>query len=314
MRLHRRAQAAGRRSRAEQELTKTAERASAPERPCQPRRLVNWVRFTLWISLCIQSGSLGVSSVLSGVRTEGGRTVKTLAVMSRKGGAGKTTVAVNLTLAARAMGVKAVLADADPLRSACEVLRDREEAAGLLFETSASKLFALTEACRRAGADLLIIDTPAAPEADVAEAVKVADLCLAVARPTYLDLAAAVRSVAIIQRLGREGMIVLNQCAPARNGVEPPAVLKAFEALRFAGLPVTPIALRSRMVYQTAFAQAPLGAGDRPDGAAATEVRQLFEEVWRRLSGAPRAAWRTANDDLRRPTRPASMGYLASTA
>jgi chromosome partitioning protein len=89
--------------------------------------------------------------------------LKTLAVMSRKGGAGKTTIAVNLTLAARAAGVKAVLADADPLRSACDILRDREEAPGLIFETSASKLFALTEASRRAGVDLLIIDTPAAP-------------------------------------------------------------------------------------------------------------------------------------------------------
>src|SRR3954451_24852107 len=163
--------------------------------------------------------------------------MKTLAVMSRKGGAGKTTVALNLTLAARAMGVKAVLADADPLRSACEVLKGREDAPSLLFETAASKLFALTEACRRSGVELLIIDTPAAPEADVAEAVKVADLCLAVARPTYIDLAAAVRSVAIIQRLGREGMIALNQCATSRNGVEPPSVVKAFEALRFAGLP-----------------------------------------------------------------------------
>src|SRR5690242_12739683 len=86
--------------------------------------------------------------------------MKTLAVMSRKGGAGKTTVAVNLTLAARAMGVKAVLADADPLRSACEVLKGRDDAPSVLFETSASKLFALTEACRRSGADLLIIDTP----------------------------------------------------------------------------------------------------------------------------------------------------------
>jgi len=238
--------------------------------------------------------------------------VKTLAVMSRKGGSGKTTVAVNLTLAARAAGVKAVLADADPLRSACDILRDREEAAGLIFETSASKLFALTEASRRAGVELLVIDTPAAPEADVAEAVKVADLCLAVARPTYLDLAAAVRSVAIIQRLGREGMIVLNQCAPARHGIEPPAVIKAFDALRFAGLPVTPIALRSRVVYQTAFAQACSVLETDPHGAAATEVRQLLEESWRRLNGEARAPLRTANDDLRRPAARPSMGYLSS--
>lgn len=226
--------------------------------------------------------------------------VKTLAVMSRKGGAGKTTVAVNLTLAARAMGIKAVLADADPMRSACEVLKGREEAASVLFETSAAKLFPLAQACSRAGADLLIIDTPAAPEADVAEAVKVADLCLAVARPTYLDLAAAVLSVAVIQRLGREGLIVLNQCAPARAGVEPPSVLKAFEALRFAGLPVSPAALRSRVVYQTAFAQARSVMEIDAGGPAAAEVRELFSHVWRRLKGEARAPMRTANDDLGR--------------
>ena len=229
--------------------------------------------------------------------------MKTLAVMSRKGGAGKTTIAVNLTLAARAAGVKAVLADADPLRSACDILRDREEAPGLIFETSASKLFALTEASRRAGVDLLIIDTPAAPEADVAEAVKVADLCLAVSRPTYLDLAAAVRSVAIIQRLGREGMIVLNQCAPARAGVEPPSVLKAFEALRFAHLPVAPTAIRARMTYQTAFAQGRSVLEIDEEGAAAREVRALFNHVWRRLNGERPAAMNSANDDLKRSGR-----------
>ncbi len=237
--------------------------------------------------------------------------MKTLVVMSRKGGAGKTTVAVNLTLAARAMGVKAVLADADPLRSATEVLRERDDAAGLLFETSASKLFTLTEASRRAGADLLIIDTPAAPEADVAEAVKVADFCLAVSRPTYLDLAAAVRSVAVIQRLGRDGMIVLNQCAPARNHVEPPAVVKAMEALRFVSLTVSPIALRSRMIYQTAFAYGRSVQEIDPEGAAATEVQALCEDIWRRLGGeVRRPPLRTANDDLRRPARQPSMGYL----
>jgi chromosome partitioning protein len=229
--------------------------------------------------------------------------VKTLAVMSRKGGAGKTTVAVNLTLVARRLGVKAVLADADPLRSAGEVLRGRPEAAAILLETAASKLFALREACARSGADLLIIDTPAAPEQDVTEAVKVADLSLAVARPTYLDLAAAARSVAIIQQLGRDGMIALNQCAPARNGVEPPAVAKAFEALRFAGLPVSPVALRARLVYQTAFAQGCSVLEIDPDGAATAEVRELFACVWRALGGERRAPLRSANDDLRRLER-----------
>ena len=227
--------------------------------------------------------------------------MKTLAVMSRKGGAGKTTVAVNLTLAARAMGVRAVLADADPIRSAHEVLRGREEAPTLLFETSASKLFTLTEACRRSGVELLIIDTPAAPEADVAEAVKVADLCVAVARPTYLDLAAAVLSVSVIQRLGREGLIVLNQCAPTRAGIEPPSVVKAFEALRFANLPVAMTALRARLVYQTAFAQGRSVLEIDAEGQASAEVRELLRHVWRVMTGGVRPPVRTANDDLKKP-------------
>ena len=240
--------------------------------------------------------------------------MKTLAVVSRKGGAGKTTLAVNLTLAARAMGVKAVLADADPLRSACEVLREREEASSILFETSASKLFTLTDACRRAGVGLLVIDTPAAPEADVSEAVRVADLCLAVARPTYLDLAAAVRSVAIIQRLGREGTIVLNQCAPTRNGVEPPAVQKAFEALRFAGLPVSPVAMRSRMIYQTAFAQMRSVLEMDPQGAASEEVRALFGDVWRRLRGEPLPRVMSANDDLGGPDPKGGLSLVRASS
>ncbi|WP_293899069.1 ParA family protein [Phenylobacterium sp.] len=238
--------------------------------------------------------------------------MKTLAVMSRKGGAGKTTVAVNLTLAARAMGLRAVLADADPMRSAHEVLKGREEAASMLFETSASKLFTLTEASRRAGVELLIIDTPAAPEADVAEAVKVADLCLAVARPTYLDLAAAVLSVAVIHRLGRQGLIALNQCAPARAGVEPPSVMKAFEALRFANLPVAPTAVRARMVYQTAFAQGRSVLEIDAEGTAAREVRDLFSHVWRRLNGERPAAMRSANDDMGRARASAGLRLAPS--
>lgn len=230
--------------------------------------------------------------------------VKTLTVMSRKGGAGKTTVAVNLALAARAMGIRAVLADADPLRSAQEVLRGRGEGPGLLVETSASKLFALVQASRRAGVELLVIDTPAAPEADVGEAVRVADLCLAVARPTYIDLAAAVLSTSVIQRLGREGLIVLNQCAPPRAGVEPPSVVKAFEALRFANLAVAPTAMRARMVYQTAFAQGRSAPEIEPNGPAAREVRALFGHVWRRLHGKVPAPVLTANDDLSRPRKP----------
>jgi chromosome partitioning protein len=124
-----------------------------------------------------------------------------------------------------------------------------------------------------------------------------------------------VRSVAIIQRLGRDGMIVLNQCAASRSGVEPPSVVKAFEALRFAGLPVTPAVLRSRLIYQTAFAQMRSVLEIDQQGSASAEVRELFAQVWRAIGGERRAPLRTANDDLRRPaSRTGGLGSVLNKA
>lgn len=219
--------------------------------------------------------------------------MQTITVMSRKGGAGKTTLALNLVLTARQNGVQALLADADPIGSATEVLSSRSDADALLVTTRTSKLFALRDAARRAGAQLLVIDTPAGPEADVAEAVRVCDLALCIARPTYVDLAAAVRSVAIIRQLSKEGLIVLAQCPAARRGIEPPAVVKALAALRFASLPVAPVHIRSRTDYQQACGLGQSVGEYDPKGQAATEMQVLFAELWRRLAGEAR---RAAND------------------
>jgi chromosome partitioning protein len=221
--------------------------------------------------------------------------MRTLLVGARKGGAGKTTVAVNIALAARLLGLKAVLADVDPLRSSTEVLRGRSDAGDMLAESSAAKLFALAETQRRRGADLLVVDTPAAPENDVAEAAKVADLCLVVSRPTFLDLSGAVRSSQMLLRLQRPALVVLNQCPPARAGQEPPAVLRALEALRVAGVEVAPTPLRSRVAYQTACAAGRGVAELDPRGPASAEVMSLFMTAWKRMS-ASRPPSLAAND------------------
>lgn len=226
--------------------------------------------------------------------------MQTITVMSRKGGAGKTTLAVNLMLTARMAGIHALLADADPLASATEVLSSRSDADSLLVTTRTSKLFALRDAARRAGAQLLVIDTPAGPEADVVDAVGVADLALCIARPTYVDLSAAVRSVAIIRQLSKDGLIVLAQCPTARRGIEPPAVVKALAALRFASLPVAPVHIRARTDYQQAFGLGKSVGEYDPSGLAAAEMQMLFEHLWLRVAGQD---LKVANDHRARRLR-----------
>jgi chromosome partitioning protein len=205
--------------------------------------------------------------------------LKTITVLSRKGGAGKTTVAVSLALAARQAGLKVILVDTDPLRSAAEVVRSRREAAALLFESAPAKLFVVQDACRQNGCDLLIVDTPTAPEADVLRAINVSDLCLAVARPTALDIAAIRQSIDLIQRAGAPGLVVLNQCPPLRGGEETLHVRQAVERLHFSRLPVANARLRSRAAYQHAFIHSCGVTEWDPASDAAGDVLRLLAEI-----------------------------------
>jgi Mrp family chromosome partitioning ATPase len=145
--------------------------------------------------------------------------VKTISVLSRKGGTGKTTLAVNLAITAFLDGHRVMLADLDPQRSASDALRTRKCPGPAFTDSCAGKLFHVQSNAKRDGVELLIVDTPAAPEMDVAHAVNLSDLCLVVGRPSFLDLAPIVRSADTVRRLNRQGLIVLNQAHTNRPEV-----------------------------------------------------------------------------------------------
>jgi chromosome partitioning protein len=210
--------------------------------------------------------------------------MKTLAVLSRKGGSGKTTVSLSLALAAQQAGLRAVLADVDPLQSAAEVVRNRADSPSFLFATRAAKLFVLQDACRRNDCDLLIVDTPTAPEPDVVMAINSADFCLVVGRPTALDIAAIRETISLVQRASCPGLIVLNQCPPNRLGEEPALVRQSLERLLFSRLPVAKTKLRSRAAYQHAFAHSCGVTEWEPDSDAAADVLRLLGEVSEQLT------------------------------
>ena len=210
--------------------------------------------------------------------------VKTLAVISRKGGAGKTTLSVNLALTAHLAGWKTMIADLDPQRSTSDALRARTEPGPTLAEINAGKLFQTRSQALHDAYDVMLIDTPAAPDADVAVAVNSADLCVLICRPTFLDIASVARSAEMVRRLGKAGLIVLNQAPPKRGGLEPVNVQKAIEALRFCGLPIAPVGLRARAIYQQSIAHGRSVCEWDPINPASQEIERLWSHVASQLA------------------------------
>jgi chromosome partitioning protein len=212
--------------------------------------------------------------------------MRTIAVIARKGGSGKTTVAVHMAIAAHLRGKQTLLADSDPQRSSSVVLKGRVGCGPAFCETSGPELLRLQVGSVRAGVEAFFVDTPAGAEDELAHAIVLADLSLLVIRPTFLDFAAALRTADVLRRLRKPGLIVLNQAPVSRAGAEPPLVKKAQEALRIMRLPVAPIILRARAAYQSALET---GCSVEELGAAAPaaqEVADLWTYVERLTFGA----------------------------
>jgi chromosome partitioning protein len=208
--------------------------------------------------------------------------MRTLAVLSQKGGTGKTTLAVHLAVAAWAERRRVLIADLDPQRSASEWRRARPGPGPGLIESKTGALFVAQQASERAGVDLMILDTRPAADSDAAEAIRCADLCLIVLRPSFFDLKATGRMVDMTRAMGKTGMFVLNQ-APARRGdKEGPAVRETVDGLRALGLPIAPVGLRARAVYQSAVAKGLTAQEALSDSAAAREI----ELIWRHVGEA----------------------------
>ncbi len=213
--------------------------------------------------------------------------MKNIAVIARKGGSGKTTVAVNLAIAAHRRGYAVQLADTDPQGSSAEVLRARKGDGPVVIQTTGAELHASRHQ-PDPSFDLRVMDTAAASEDSIGHAIALAQVSLLVVRPTFLDLAAALQTAQILRRLRRPGLILLNQAPVPRGGIEPPAVKRALDALRLMQLPVLPVMLRARAAYQTSLAQG-CSVEEMGAGPAADEIAQLWSYIERFALRAPRS-------------------------
>lgn len=195
----------------------------------------------------------------------------TIAIVSQKGGAGKTTLAINLAAAAERSGFTALVIDTDPQATASQWSAWRQGLPPEVIDSAPPRIAAKVEAARAQGARTIVIDTP--PHADTAatRAVEVADLVLIPCRPSAFDLAAIKTTVQLVKLLGKDGWVVFTagpSFAP-RMYEEATALINSF------GINVCPHILSDRAAYRHASAAGKTVLEFEPKGRAAWEIAQL---------------------------------------
>ena len=206
--------------------------------------------------------------------------MKTIAMISRKGGAGKTNLAVHLAACAEGRGVPTGIVDMDPQGTATKWGLRRTEA-GLrsgaeVIAAQPASLPKLLESAKRAGAQLMILDT--APHADSlsVDAARAASFILIPCRPAIADIEAILASADIARLAKRPFAVVLNAVGAQGSREE-----EARQELERLGLDVAPTALGYRVAYGDAMIPGEGATEHKPGSQSAGEVEALFEWLCR---------------------------------
>ena len=206
--------------------------------------------------------------------------MRTVAMVTQKGGSGKTTLAACLAVVAQENGERVFLIDMDPQKSLTKWARRRGDKEMPVETVSAAKLPDALAALAKGKVTLVIIDTPATDTPASDAAMRAADLCLIPARPTIFDIWSSEVTRGKLKTLSKDFAFVLNQCPPMQ---ESQRVLDGAAALESMGGLLRPL-VASRVAYQEA-AREGMGTTElEPDGKAADEMRTLWASMKRRLS------------------------------
>jgi chromosome partitioning protein len=206
--------------------------------------------------------------------------MRTIAFVTQKGGAGKSTLASSVAVAAHKAGERVFICDLDPLQSLVKWSKARKSCDIPVNYIPPEKLARAMAQLAAEGVTLAIIDTPGADSERSEQAIRAADLCLVPARPNALDIWASEVTLARVKANKKAFAFVLNQCPPSQQSAR---VERGASALQEMGALIAPL-ISTRVDYQEAV-RLGLGVGEfNPKGAAATEMTQLWGALSRRLA------------------------------
>ena len=208
--------------------------------------------------------------------------MKVIALVTQKGGSGKSTLCVSLAVAAQEAGKAVCILEIDRQATATQWSQTRQGEPPEVAQVPADKLEATMSKVADGEYDFVFIDTPGIDSPGTNAAIRLADLCLIPCRPTPADLRGVGPTLATIHRLEKDFAFVLNQTPPKSYRVRDTA-----EGLKVLGM-LAEVNIVMRNDHQDA-----MGTGQgvtelNPTGAAADEMRRLWAWVDNRTKGLPR--------------------------
>lgn len=199
--------------------------------------------------------------------------MKTVAILSEKGGAGKTTLTVHLATAAQLAGLATAIIDLDPQASAADWADSRDTPPEAVAIPPA-RLGAVLDKLRESGCAFVVIDTGRDSNNAGYTAAQAADLILVPCRVGRFDLRALGRTLDLAKLAGKPAHLVFNDLAPRSTKIRAEAV----DALAQTECRVAPVQLSHRAIYRDAPTVGKTAQEVEPNGPAATEVTALL--VW----------------------------------
>jgi len=202
----------------------------------------------------------------------------TLALVSQKGGAGKSTLASNIAALAASGGLRTAIIDLDAQASISAWHAAREADDITLVPSHPPLVSKQVEDLDKQGYQFAIIDTPPHNSTAAANAITAADYTLIPVRPSSFDLVAAQATFDLLEQNGGQGGVLIN-AVPAGTKVETPAT----SFVKSAGLTVL-ARIGQRVAFQHAINQGQGVTEYEPNGKAAEEVINLWNKIQGKLS------------------------------
>lgn len=198
--------------------------------------------------------------------------MKTVVLLSQKGGTGKSTIATHLAVCAERDGKKVALFDLDPQASSYKWSQRRKEEQPTVVSATAAALANLLAQAKQQGADLILVDTAGHADASSLHALYHADLVLIPCRPSAADLDAIEDTIELASRAKPSKSAVVLNAAPTRGQLSQQARVAIEERIK-----VAPVVLGQRSAYASAWIDGRSVEEYEVNGKAAEEIRKLYQ-------------------------------------